>query len=279
MKSSLRVLAPALAATVLLAACASTPFGAPVASAVAAPAAMSAPAPGGYLSADRVEALASSVPAPSADGSAEQAADRALSDRYRAHEGGDRWLLATAHAELSPRLAAQHFDCALGGRFAAAPTPRLTALFDKVLKDANGAAEGAKARAFRPRPVGVDPARAACTTVSAAGRASASYPSGSATVGSAYGEAVAALDPAHAVAAREIGHQIGVSRLVCGMHYPADVAAGEVLGRAVFAEIVATPAFQADLEAAQAELAAVRTTGLTNPGCAAERAALALPLP
>ena len=270
----------ALAATALLAACSSTPFGAPVASVVTAPAAMSAPAhEGGYLPSDRVEALALSVPAPSADGSAEQAADRALSDRYRAYEGGDRWLLATAHAELSPRLAGQHFDCAVGVRFAAAPTPRLTALFDKVLKDANGAAELAKARAFRPRPVGVDPTRPACTTVSAAGRASASYPSGSATVGAAYGEAVAALDPAHAAAAREIGHQIGVSRLVCGMHYPADVAAGEVLGRAVFVEIVATPAFQADLDAARAELAAVRAAGLTNPGCAAERAALALPLP
>ena len=270
----------ALAAAALLAACSSTPFGAPVASSVSAPVAMSAPAhEGGYLSADRIEALAQAVPAPTADGSAEQAADRAQSDRYRAYEGGDRWLLAIAHAELSPRLAAQHFDCALGVRFAAAPTPRLTALFDKVLKDANGAAEMAKTRAFRPRPVGVDPTRAACTTVSAGGRASASYPSGSATVGVAYGEAVAMLDPAHAAAAREIGHQIAVSRVVCGMHFPADVAAGEVLGRAVFAQIAATSAFQADLEAARAELAAVRATGLTNPGCAAERAALALPLP
>jgi acid phosphatase (class A) len=270
----------ALAAAALLAACSSTPFGAPVASSVSAPAAMSAPThEGGYLSADRIEALAQAVPAPSAEGSAEQAADRAQSDRYRAYEGGDRWLLATAHAELSPRLAAQHFDCALGVRFASAPTPRLTALFDKVLKDANGAAELAKTRAFRPRPVGVDPARAACTNVSAAGRASASYPSGSATVGVAYGEAVAVLDPAHGAAAREIGHQIAVSRVVCGMHYPADAAAGEVLGRAVFAQIAATPAFQADLEAARGELAAVRATGLTNPGCAAERAALALPLP
>ncbi|WGM46134.1 Major phosphate-irrepressible acid phosphatase [Brevundimonas sp. NIBR10] len=280
MRGSPAVSAAALAVTALLAGCSSTPFGAPVASAVAAPAAMSAPAhAGGYLAVERVEALAGSVPAPFADSSAEQAADRALSDRYRAYEGGDRWLLATAHAELSPRLAAQHFDCALNARFASAPTPRLTALFDKVLKDANGAAELAKTRVFRPRPVGVDPSRAACTTVSAAGRASASYPSGSATVGSAYGEAMAALDPAHAAAAREIGHQIAVSRVVCGMHYPADAAAGEVLGRAVFAQIAATPAFQADLEAARAELAAVRATGLTNPGCAAERAALALPLP
>lgn len=235
--------------------------------------------PSGYLAADRIAALAAAVPPPSEDGSAEQMADRALSERYRGYEGGDRWLLATAHAEVSPRLATQHFDCALGVRFASAPTPRLTALFDKLLKDANGAAETAKARAFRPRPVGVDAARPACQTVSAAGRKTASYPSGSAAVGAIYGEAVAALDPGHADAAREIGHQVAVSRAVCGMHYPADVAAGEALGKAVFAEVAVDPDFAADLEASQAELAAVRATGLTNPGCAAEAAALPLPLP
>ncbi|CAN5196947.1 phosphatase PAP2 family protein [soil metagenome] len=274
------------AAGALTAACSTTPFGDPVASSVAAspaPAAsMTSTAPistGGYLTTDQIDTLAKRVPAPSADGSAEQIADRALSERYRGYEDGDRWLLATAHAELSPRVAAQHFDCALGVRFAAAPTPHLTAIFDRLLKDANGAAEAAKALAFRPRPVGVNPDRRACTTMSAAGRASASYPSGSAAVGTAYGEAIAALDPAHATAAREIGHQIGISRLVCGAHYPADVAAAEPLGRAVFAEAAATPAFRTDLEAAKAELAEVRATGLTNPGCVAEAAALALSLP
>ena len=261
----------------IFAACAAAGFLA-TGSATGAVAQAASPA-GGYLSAEQVGALAQAVPAPSAEGSPEQMADRALSERYRGYENSDRWLLATAHSELSPSLASQHFDCALGVRFASAPTPRLTAIFDKLLKDANGAAEEAKARAFRPRPVGVNPDRLACQTVKAAGRSSASYPSGSASVGAAYGEAIAALDPAHAAAAREIGHQIAVSRAVCGMHYPADVAAGEALGKAAFAEAAASPAFAADLEAARLELAAVRATGLTNPGCVAEAAALALPLP
>ncbi|QTC90601.1 phosphatase PAP2 family protein [Brevundimonas goettingensis] len=219
------------------------------------------------------------MPAPSADGSTAQIADRALSDRYRALESSDRWLLATAHAELSPELARQHFDCALGVRFTGVATPRLNAVLAKILHDANDAAEAAKAREFRPRPVGVDMTRPACARISEAGRRSPSYPSGSASVGAAYGEVMAALDPAHAAAAREIGHQIGVSRIVCAMHYPADVVAGETLGKAVAAEAVATPAFQAELEPMRAELAEVRRTGLTNPGCIAERAALAMPLP
>lgn len=276
-----RILIPAfLVLSSVLAACSTTPFGAPVASTVAAsPVSMTTASTGGYLSPEQVEALSRIVPAPSEEGSAAQASDYALSERYRGYENGDRWLLATAHAELSPRLATQHFDCALGVRFAGAPTPRLTAMFDRLMKDASGAADTAKAHAFRPRPVGVNAERPACTTASAAARASASYPSGAATVGTAYAEAMAALDPAHAAAARSIGHQIGISRLVCGMHYPADVVAAEPLGRAVFAEAAATPAFQADLEAAKLELIAVRATGLTNPGCVAEAAALALPLP
>ncbi|NBW21568.1 MAG: PA-phosphatase, partial [Caulobacteraceae bacterium] len=216
---------------------------------------------------------------PFADGSPAQAADRALSDRYRALENSDRWLLATAHAELSPELARQHFDCALGVRFTGVETPRLNAVLAKILHDANTAAETAKARQFRPRPVGVDMTRPACVRISEAGRRSPSYPSGSASVGAAYGEVMAAIDPAHATAAREIGHQIGVSRIVCAMHYPEEVAAGEALGKAVFAEAAATPAFRAELEALRAELAEVRRTGLTNPGCVAERAALAMPLP
>lgn len=255
-------------------ACSTTPFGAPV-----SPVAEAAAPAAGYLTTARITAQAAAVPAPTADGSTEQAADRAASDRYRVLEGGDRWLLATAHAELRPELARQHFDCALGVRFQGQTTPRLTLLLQRVMHDANEAAEQAKARAFRPRPVGVDPDRPACQRVTAASRASASYPSGSASVGAAYGEVMAAVDPAHARQAREIGRQIGVSRAVCGMHYDADVKAGTDLGQATAREIAATPAFQDDLKAARAELAEVRRTGLTNAGCTAEAATLALPLP
>lgn len=261
----------AIVTALLVSACASAPSGTP---AVAAPAVEA-----GYLSPAALARTAEAVPPPSADGSPEQVADRALSDRYRALENSDRWLLATAHAELRPDLAPQHFDCALGVRFAGTPTPRIRALFEKLLHDANEAAELAKARAFRPRPVGVDAQRPSCQRVSEAGRASPSYPSGSAAVGAAYGAAMARIAPDQAAAANEIGHQIGLSRVVCGMHYPADAVAGEAVGRAVVAQIAATPAFRADLTAAREELAAVRASGLTNPGCAGERAALAVVLP
>ena len=233
----------------------------------------------GYLDAAQLVRLTDRVPAPPVAGSATDSADRITSDRYRGLQDGDRWMLATTHVELRPALALAHFDCALGTVLASAPTPRLTAIFQKVLHDADQAAERVKARRFRARPVRDDPTRPACQRLTEAGRASPSYPSGSAAVGAAYGEILAALVPDRATETREIGHAIAVSRVVCGMHYPSDVEAGEVLGREVAREILANPGFQADRIAAQGELAMARAAGRSNPGCAAERAALTAPLP
>lgn len=248
--------------------------------AVAAPAhARQATDPAGYLDHVALQALADAVPPAPVAGSAQDIADVAASDRLRALENTDRWMLATRHAELRPALALAHFDCALGFRVTAEDSPRLVSILERILNDANEAAELAKARAFRARPVGADPERPACTVVSPAGRASPSWPSGSATVGAAYGEAIAALDPEHATEATRIGHEIGVSRMVCAMHYPSDVAEGETLGKAAFQRIAASPAYQADAVVAREEIARARAAGLTSPACAAERAALAAPLP
>ena len=263
-----------IAVAALLSACAGTP-------AALRPQAVQAAASKteGYLSGPLIQALADVVPPPPVAGSATDLADKARSGRFVTLEDSDRWLLATAHAELRPPLALQHFDCALGFRLGSATTPTLNRLMQRLFHDSDAAAELAKARGFRPRPVGDDPERRPCQRVSDAGRKSPSYPSGSSTVTTVYGEAFAALEPGRATEVRRIAHEMGLSRLVCGMHYPSDVAAGEILGKAVFEAAVATPGFDADLAAARLELAAARATGLTNPGCASERLALATPLP
>ncbi|MGX1801975.1 PA-phosphatase [Brevundimonas naejangsanensis] len=267
-----RAITTAAVLAVLLSACAGTP-------AALRPDAARAPVVAGYLDETVVAALADAVPPPPAPGSAEDLDDKARSTRFIALEDTDRWLLATAHAELRPPLALQHFDCALDARLDPAAIPQLTRLMQRLFHDADSAAERVKARAHRPRPVGDDLQRNACQRLTETGRRSASYPSGSSTVGAVYGEAFAALDPTRAEAARRMGDELGRSRLVCAMHYPRDVAAGDALGRAVFQAAAAQPAFQADLIAARAELAAVRATGARNPGCAAEAQALATPLP
>lgn len=268
----MRAIAAATAAGILLAGCAGTP-------AALKPGQVSSTAVRGYLSQELIQALAEATPPPPTEGSAAALADRERSEQFKTLEDSDRWLLATAHAELQPPLALQHFDCVLGVRLGSTDTPRLDRLMQRLFEDANGAAEQVKARAFRARPVGDDPDRRPCQRISEAGRNSASYPSGSAAVAAAYGEAFAALAPDRAEESKSAARQISLSRLVCAMHYPSDVEAGERIGRAVFEATARSSAFAADLEAARIELAAARAQGLSSPGCAAERAALATPLP
>ncbi|WP_297804592.1 phosphatase PAP2 family protein [uncultured Brevundimonas sp.] len=234
------------------------------------------PAHKGYLTASQLQALSDVVPPPPAADSAQYAADRALSDSYRVLENTDRWLLAASHAEVRVPFVLQHFDCTLGVRYdpASGATPATSRLMQRLFEDAEGASTLVKLRAHRPRPVGDDASRAACQTVSAAGRASPSYPSGTASVAAAFGAAMAQIAPEHAEQAIKTGQEIGFSRALCGMHYPTDVRVGLSLGEAVFAEAMKTPEFARDLEQARAEYAALKASGQTNPGCAAERAAL-----
>jgi acid phosphatase (class A) len=58
------------------------------------------------------------------------------------------------------------------------------------------------------------------------------------------------------------GRAYGESRIICNVHWYSDVVAGRFMGAAVVARLHADPAFEAELKAAKAEVAAVRTRGL-----------------
>ncbi len=200
------------------------------------------------------------------------APDAAAFDEVR--PGTDRWWLAVAHAELRAPFAAQHFDCAIGARLNERPRPALSRLMSRLLADADALARRLSADHHRPRPVAAIPGLEPCQRADGAMRASPSWPAAGAVAGAAYGELFAGLASDRAEAVRRIGQEIGRSRAICRMNWPADVADGQALGRSLYAAAAREPAFQADLSAAQAEVAAARAEGLTNPGCAAERRAL-----
>lgn len=233
----------------------------------------------GYVEPAELTALVQNFPSAPVAGSAEDLADKAASARYRSLEGTERWMLATTQAEVRPPMGLSLFDCALGYRIDPAQAPVLTRLYVKLLYDANGLAEQIKEHSPRPRPVGDDPERPSCERITEAGRKSNSYPSGSAALATAFGEALAQLEPEKAEAVRETARQIVLSRVVCGMHYPTDVAVGAEVGKAAFALSSATPAYAEDAAAARLELAAAAQRAQTSPACAAERSALAIPLP
>lgn len=222
----------------------------------------------GYLPAPAMVA----GPAPSEPSST----DRQQSLALAALVDTDRWFMATAHAELSPTLAVQHFDCRLGTRIEALQTPALDRLMTRLATDVMARITSLRPAEGRPGPVAMEPGRRSCVRLTATRQAQPSWPSGAAALGVAYGEALALLAPDRADAVRGMGAAIGQSAAVCGLAWPSDVAAGAEVGRTVFAQVATTPEFIADARAARAEIDAARASGLTNPGCAAERRALAL---
>lgn len=189
--------------------------------------------------------------------------------------GTDRWWLAIAHAELRAPFAAQHFDCALGARLSERPRPALSRLMSRLLADADALTRRLSTDRPRQRPVAAIAGLEPCQRADAATRQSPSWPAGGAVAGAAYGELFAELAPDRAEALRHIGQEIGRSRAICRMNWPRDVADGQTLGRSLYASAARAPAFQADLSAARTEVAGARAERLTNPGCAAERRALA----
>lgn len=246
--------AGALIAAALLSACSTT-------------GAETVPAARGYLSNSQVAALAEALPLSDA---------KFRSALPEAPPGTDRWWLAIVHAELRPPEAAQHFDCVMGVRFMDRPRPALTRLMARLAADADEASRAAARRRPTARPFAAENGETPCQRTNAAMRASPSWPAVGAAVGAAYGAVMAELAPDRADGARRIGREIGLSRAVCRMNWPADVDAGARLGQAVYAEARGDPDFGADLAAARAEVDAARAEGLTNPGCAAERRALGI---
>lgn len=224
----------------------------------------------GYLDPAAVTAIAAQVSPSPVDLQAEQTVFASV------EPGTDRWWLATAQAELRPPEAAQHFDCVLGARLTDQPRPALTRLMNRLLIDSATVAAALAERAPRRRPVAEQPDLQPCVRMDETVRNSPSWPAGGAVAGAAYGEMFAALARDRAEAARRRGRDIGESRALCRVNWQADVTDGLQIGRAVYERAAATPSFAADLEAARAEIAAARAEGLSNPGCAAERRALAL---
>ena len=250
--------AAALAACALVAACASAVAPSP-------PAAIR-----GYLEPAALDAIAESFAPPPPSPTLWPG------DLHPNTSGSDRWWLATAHAEIRPPEAGQHFDCALGTRLAATPRPALTRLMNRLLVDSDAASRRLGELHPRRRPIAVDRDLQPCQRIDAATRDGPSWPATGAVAGAVYGEMFAALAPDRAEALRVRGAEIGHSRTVCRMNWPQDVQAGFRVGRRVYIAAMETPDFKADLEAARVEVAAARAEGLANPSCAAERRALNL---
>jgi acid phosphatase (class A) len=273
---ALRGVAIALACLVIIAACAS--FETP-----SKPAAVPEVRPGllaGYLAPNALPNSLALLPPPPAEGSTAFSLDEEIYRKTRALRGTPRWALATEDANLMFPQAAGTFSCALNAPITQEETPHLYVLLRRTLTDAGLSTYSAKDHYNRPRPFAVLNETSCTPDQEKHLRTNGSYPSGHTAIGWAWALILCEIDPEHTDAILARGLAFGQSRVICGVHWESDVIEGRLVGAGAVARLHADPAFRADLEAAKAELAAVRAKGLKPMrDCKEEAAALALQPP
>lgn len=234
----------------------------------------------GYLHQGKgVDSLAL-LPPPPAAGSAAFANDEAIHAQAMKLRGTARWELAAADAELMDPSAPGTFSCALGVPVNPTDTPELVRLLKRTLVDGGLSAYGVKNHYMRTRPF-VAHDEGTCLPKDEDGlRKDGSYPSGHTAIGWIHALVFTQVSPAQADALLARGRAFGESRVVCNAHWQSDVIEGKVMAAATYALLQADATYRQDVQLAAAEVARVRAAGLApSRDCAAEAAALAIPLP
>ncbi len=145
------------------------------------------------------------------------------------------------------------FNAAIG--FDIAATPATFKLLKMVVDEEDGDTKGAKAFFHRERPYAVDPALKTCTPVKP-GKAANSYPSGHASLAFSMGVVLASLMPEKSQLILARAAEYAEHRLVCGVHFRSDIAAGQQFGTVLALRLMQNPQFQAQMNLARAELRA-----------------------
>ena len=186
-------------------------------------------------------ALVGTFPPP---GSADAAADLAVVLWEQRTRTPDEVSRALAEEQLS----LEDYAAVLGTTFDVARHPLTDALLARAMAASRPCVAAAKGAHRRPRPYAAD----GRVRPAVPPEPTASFPSGHATRGALLAAVLAELAPDRREAVLARGAQIGHDRVIAGVHYPSDVAAGEKLGLAVAEALLADPAFRAELERVRA---------------------------
>ena len=192
------------------------------------------------------------LPAPPADGSAEQKKELAEIKAIQAVMSKEDFAKALNDEETENVTA---FAETLGPWFDLTKLPKTAALFATVRAEEKAAAKAAKNHFLRNRPWVLDASLKTCTCEDAP---QSSYPSGHTTVGFSDAVILSNLLPEDAPKIMARAKKYAENRLVCGVHYRSDIVAGQVLGTLLAQELLAQPKFKADFDAAKAEITSVR---------------------
>ena len=138
-----------------------------------------------------------------------------------------------------------------GARFTPENLPRTAAFFAAVREEFIPYNRAAKALWARRRPPFVEPRIKPCVELSDSG----AYPSGHGIQSALWAALLAELMPDRADAFAARAAETRWHKLLSGVHYPSDLTAGRLLGEALARALLQSPACQAALADARAEIA------------------------
>ena len=210
----------------------------------------------GYLDAAHAVDSSKLLPAPPAPGSAAFAEDEYAFEFTRTLKDSKRWLLAAHDNKSDLDSLAADFSCALGFTLDRKHARHFFALSGKAGADIGYAVGSGKKFFARSRPLADNDAPICIERGDIA--KSYAYPSGHTIQGWTYTLILVELVPDRAVEIAARGRAYGESRVVCGVHWASDVAAGRVAASALVAALHGSKAFRADMDKARKEIAAFR---------------------
>jgi acid phosphatase (class A) len=156
-----------------------------------------------------------------------------------------------AAARADRKTEVRRFLGALGLEPDRAELPRVEKLASRVEDDVRIYVRAAKHRFRRLRPYEVEPRLEPCIDDV---RGDLSYPSGHAAFAWAMSGLLAELAPEHAFALEARARQYACQRVICGVHYPSDLAAGREAAEWLLTALRATPQYREEAAAAAQEL-------------------------
>ncbi len=214
----------------------------------AAPAPAPAPAKKIFVTAEQMP-VASFLPTPPANDSAATRIE--LAELHRLQE--TRTSAEVAHAKADDAEEDIFvFRNVLGDKFTRENLPLTALLGDHVHANESVVVNPAKNQFRRPRPYQFDPTlQPVCKTTTSA--TAYSYPSGHSTTGYLEALTLALMVPEKRDALLARADDYAHSRLVCGVHFPADPVASKLVAYSMIGLMLANPDFRAELEAAKAE--------------------------
>ena len=188
------------------------------------------------------------LPVPPADGSPETLKEiDVILEKQKSRTPAE-----VARASSEVKLDVFAFTAVVGPWFTAKNVPGLAAFFQKINDNAHAVTDAAKKDWARPRPYLQDKRIQPAVAL----EKSDSYPSGHATRGMVFALVLANLVPDKKDAILARGAQIGDDRVLAGVHFPSDIAAGQTLAKAIFDKLLASEAFQEDLVVAKTAITA-----------------------